>query len=409
MTTAGPPPLQVRARRVEGAPVAAVRVWIRGGSRVEPSPGAALVAGRLLAEGTRRRDWRRIAEEAEERGLSIAAGAGAECQSLALDGLAADWRRALEWAAELTLEPSFPEDRCRWIAEQTRAELDSLADHPDVVAEWAFRRQLYDPHPRGRPLQGTGESLAALTGESCREFHRGCLARGVIVTVAGAIDPPAARRLGERLFAGAAAAGAEADPPTPPPIQGLGPRQEVRLPAGDQAHLHLGALTVRRGDPRLPALDLLAVVLGSGSGLTGRIPRRVREVDGLAYACRAATTTGAGLEPGHCEIYLATARERAARAERAVREELERLAEDGVAADELEEARAFLLGREPFRRETARQWASLLAEAAHYDLPLDRPGWVRRRIEEVSAADLERATAAFLDPARLKVTLAAPG
>lgn len=403
------PRLTVRARRVAGAPVVAVRVWVHGGARRQSTPGLALVAGRLLAEGTRRRDWRRIAAEAEERGASIGTTAGTEVQSVAVDALATDWRRALEWAAELTLDSVFPQERCRWIAEQTAAELASLADHPEVVAEWAFRRQLYAPHPRAWPLQGTAEALASIDAAACAAFHRSALAAGVIVTVAGEIDPPATRRLALDLFAPvetirspSSASGFAAEPAA---IRGLDGRAEIELAAGEQAHLHLGALTVRRGDPALPALDLLAVALGSG-GLIGRVPRRVREVEGLAYVCRVATTAGAGLEPGRCEVYLATSAREAARAESAVRQELERLVDEPFPRRELEEARSFLLGCEPFRRETARQWAGLLAEAAFYGLPLDRPLWVRERIESVGIEDVESVAQRFLRPSRLKLTLA---
>jgi hypothetical protein len=44
-----------------------------------------------------------------------------------------------------------------------------------------------------------------------------------------------------------------------------------------QAHLYAGHLTVRRADEDFDALALAAVVLGAGSGLTGRIPERIRE------------------------------------------------------------------------------------------------------------------------------------
>ena len=42
----------LRVRRVEGAPVVAVRLWLWGGSGVEDVPGQAWVTGRMLAEGT---------------------------------------------------------------------------------------------------------------------------------------------------------------------------------------------------------------------------------------------------------------------------------------------------------------------------------------------------------------------
>lgn len=403
------PGVAVRARRVEGPPVVAVRVWLRGGARAERIPGEALVTGRLLAEGgTRRRDWRAVAEEAEARGMSLASFSGFEGIGVAADALAADWELALEWAAELALEPAFAAGRCAWIARQAAAELDSLADQADVVAGWKFLEHLYHPHPRSRPLHGSRESLARLTPEDCEAFHRHSLAWGLVVTLAGRIDPEAAARRAEEVFS--AASGAAAPLPEPAPAAGLRePRTEVRTGADDQVHVYLGHLTVPRADPSFPALELLGVVLGSGSGLAGRIPERIREREGLAYLAYAETVAGAGRDPGRLVLYAAASPAAAERVRELAGEELARLVKEGVTPAEMEQARSYLLGREPFRRETARQWADLLAEAEFSGLPVDRPEWVTGAIEALTLDEVNEVARLHLHPDRLKVTIGWPG
>ncbi|HSU80944.1 MAG TPA: insulinase family protein, partial [Thermoanaerobaculia bacterium] len=151
----------VRVRRVEGSPVVAVRLQFRAGGREEPIPGQSLLTGRMLTEGTRGRDWRRIAEQAESKGMVVQSNGTFESIGVSVDALAQDWELALEWAVELLLESAFPEDRCAWTARQTAAELESLSDQPDVKTIWEFYKQLYTPHPRSRPLHGSTESLLA--------------------------------------------------------------------------------------------------------------------------------------------------------------------------------------------------------------------------------------------------------
>jgi zinc protease len=180
------------------------------------------------------------------------------------------------------------------------------------------------------------------------------------------------------------------------------------LPEGEQAHVYLGRLTVRRGDPQVPALLLLAIVLGSGAGLTGRVPYRVREQEGLAYSADVSTVGGAGLDPGRFEVYLGTSPDTVERAIECVREELARVVEAGIDDDEIEAARAYLLGRLPFARETATQWSALLTDAELYGLPLDRPGWVEERLSAVDRAAVERVAGLFLDPTDLRVTIGRP-
>ncbi len=398
---------RIRVRRVEGAPVMAVRLWLQAGARQEPIPGQALVTGRMLTEGTRNRDWRRIAEDAEGRGMMLQSHGTFESIGVSVDALAQDWERALEWAVELLLEPSFPEDRCAWTAKQAAAELESLADQPDVKTAWGFLDQLYAPHPRCRPLHGTAESLLGLTPEDCIGFHRRARAHGVIAAVAGVVDEDAVR---ERLQSLLGKVAPDGEPfPEPPAPGGVDRRKIVRTDAEDQAHLYVGHLTVPRRHPDYTALELLAVVLGSGAGLTGRIPARIREKEGLAYTAYAQTVAGSGLDPGRLLAYVGTSPATVEQAERGVVEEIARIVDGRIEDSELEEARAYLLGREPFRRETARQWADLLVEAEEYGLPLDD---MERRQAELTALDraaVEEAARRHVRPGDLLVTVGMPG
>jgi zinc protease len=389
-----------------GAPLVAIRVALAGGARVEPSPGVALVAGRGLAEGSRGRDYRALAEAAEDRGLSAAAFGAFEWTGVAVDGLASAWEEALELAAEMALEPVFAEARVRLLARQAAAELEAQSDDGATVAGRAFARLLYGEHPKGRPLQGDAVSLARIDREACVRFHAASLAAGGCVAVAGAIDEREVEKRLERLFAGLALprpAGSPAPPPAP-----SARRLEVETRARDQAHLFVGQLSVARAHPDCAALEIAAIALGAGPGLSGRVPSRVRDRDGLAYDASADAVAGAGLDAGRLIAYAGTSPATVARAERAIVEELHRLAAEGLADGEIEEARAYLAGREPFRRETARQWVDLAAAGAIEGLPFEDEGWSRRRFAAPGVADVRAALARHLDPDRLAVAVGRP-
>jgi zinc protease len=397
----------LKIRRVDGAPVVAIRLWVRGGARSEAIPGQALVTGRMLTEGTRSRDWKRIADEAESKGMILSSFATFESHGVSVDALAKDWEQALDWAVELLLDPAFPEDRCAWMAKQAAAELESLTDQPDVKTAWGFLEQLYAPHPRSRPLHGSVESLLGLGPADCAAFHAAALAGGVKVAVAGVIDEEPVRKRLESLLRDVPARGE----PLPEPVApaGVEMRGTVETDAEDQAHLYVGHLTVPRNHPDYTALEMVAVTLGSGAGLTGRIPMRIREQEGLAYSAHAQTVAGSGEDAGRLVAYVGTSPATVARAEAGIVEEIERLVSGGIEPAELEEARAYLLGREPFRRETARQWADLLTEAVQYGLPLDDPA---QREHELKALDLEtvqEVARRHIRPGELRVMVGLPG
>ena len=407
-TTRSPRRAAWRLRRVDGAPLVAVRVALAGGARREPAPGVALVTGRALAEGTRRRDYLALAAEAEARGMSLAGSAGLESIALAVDGLAADWERALELAAEAVFESTFPDDRVEWLAKQAAAELEAQADEADLLTARAFAELVFAPHPRGRPLQGDAGSLARLTAADCAAFHAAALARGGVIAVAGAIDEEAVAARLEALFPDLRAPADDGFAP-PAPAPRAARRREIETRARDQAHLFVGQWTVGRAHPDCAALELASVALGTGATLAGRIPNRIRDQDGLAYHASADAVGGAGLDAGRFAAYVGTGPENVARAERAVVEEMRKLLEEGLSAREIADARSFLTGREPFRRETARQWADLAALGAIERLPLEQPDWSRARIEGPSRDEIDAALHRWLDPDTFAVAVGLPG
>lgn len=389
------------------APTVAIRVLARAGARVEPRAGVAWLTGKMLGEGTSRWTWDELAELVESKGASLSPFGGLESVGVAVDALAEDWREALDWGLECLLAPSFPPDRFELARLQAGSELQALEDQPELRASYAFRRQLYGPrHARGRPLPGEAAMLSELGVSAAADFHRAALASGLLVVAVGPLSGAELEgRVRDRLaLLSVSPPAAAAEVPTPE----SGPaRVEVELPGAEQATLLVGHLSVCRADPDRRALELASVVLGAGSGLSGRIPHRVREQEGLAYLATGSLVSGAGLDPGRVEVTVGTAVEHLDRAEAAVREELERFASDGPTAAEVEEARAFLLGSEALRRETARQLAAIAADGAFYGVPSS----LEAARASLLALDHEAVAAAVrrhLHPERLMVTRGVP-
>ncbi len=397
----------VRIKRVGEAPIVALRLWLRGGARLEDVPGESLLCGRLLAEGSHRRGWQQIALEAEDRGMLLQSFGTYETIGVTIDALAEDWAQALAWLAELALEPSFPEERYDWLRRQALGELESLLDQPEVRTGRGFLEQLYHPHPYCRALQGDAESLEKLAAADCAGFHARALEWGGLVVVTGQIDEEKVAARVEELFGGLRGATTVLPPVAEP--SGAGEKhREITAGEADQTHLYIGHLTAPRRHPDTVPLAVLAVALGAGAGMSGRLPQRIREQEGLAYHVDVATYAGAGLDAGRLVTYVGTSPETVAAAEQGVREELRRLLDAGLEEDEFEEARSYLIGRDPFRRETARQWAGILAEAEFYGLETDRPEWVIEKLRGLERRDVEEAARRWIRPAELKVTVGRP-
>lgn len=400
-------PLDIRVRHVPGPSVVSLRVWVRGGARCEETPGLALLTGRALAEGSG------IASDAEAVGAEVVGSASLETHGLRIEALAHHAERVLDWAAELLLEPAFPANPCRRLAQSQAAELMALDDRLEIRTARVLLDQLYGSHPAGRPLLGDEGALSRLAQEdvarACRDFHHRTLAHGLVLTVAGAIDADRIEKRAHDRFDRALAdlaAGAPIEPPAPPPPSDQ--RRTVALPPGGQAHLLLGRVTVPRAHPDRTTLELLAVILGWGGGLAGRLPGRLRHREALAYSIEVRTFAEAGLDPGRFVVYVATAPGHVERAERAIREELDRVAGGNLGVSEIDEARAYLLGRLPFRFEIPGQWAEAMGDAALYRRPEDDPGWHAERLRSVTLETVREAARRHLSPLGLAVAVGMP-
>jgi zinc protease len=402
------PSLGLRVRHMPGPPLVSFRARLRGGVLNEKEPGLALLTGRMLAEGTSRRDWRQIVVDAENYGIYLQSFTSGESIGVSIDALAADADLALEWMAEILTEPTFPQERFEWLRKQATAELEALLDQPNYRTGRAFSRQLYGEHPYGRALHGSPEDLARRTSEECIAYHRQALAWGGVIVVTGAIDEEEILGKLERRLGGVMPA-PEPRPLAPPPEPREPMEQELVCGEADQAHVFSGHLTIERRNPDLPALDLLGVVLGAGAaGNSGRLPTRIREQEGLAYAVEVATSAGAGHGPGHLMVYCGTSPDKAKHAGRATFEELEKLLQEGIAEEEMEEARSYLLGSDALRRETLRQWSDLLATSVLFGLKTEDPAWVAERYRSLTKEDLEAAARRHIRPQDLRLTIGWP-
>ncbi len=224
--------------RFDPVPTVAIRVYLRGGSRVEPLAGLASLTGELLSEGTPRADWQQVAERCERRGMSLSTFGALAAHGLAINALACDWREALVLAAELVAESIFPADRLDLIRQQTLAELESINDHPDRFTGRRFLELLYGAHPAGREVLGTAEDLASVAPSDCLTFHQRARAAGVVVAISGAIEVAEVARAVEELFAS-----------TPQPLQ-------HRLRTIDRQILRQSSRANAVSSPTLPARSI---------------------------------------------------------------------------------------------------------------------------------------------------------
>jgi zinc protease len=379
-------------------PVVVVRVGVPGGAVRDPADalGVANLTAALLTRGTARRSGPELDRAIEFVGGSLEAGAGSDGATITLSVLKKDLGLGLDLLAEVLLQPTFPPDELTRKVTDIKAALQRSEQSPETVAARELGRLMFPEHPYGRPAAGTIESVGKLTREQVTAFYRRHYRPdGATIVAVGDVTVAEIRReLVSRLGAGWA--------PPPAPVAAV-PQAALIVPAEarkivrdlTQTTALLGRPAIRQVDPDYFPLAVATYILGGGS--TSRLYTRVREERGLAYSVYSS------LLPGRYGasylVSLQTRTDGVVEAARLVREEMARLGREPVAPRELALAKSYLIGSFPMRLDTSGKLARFLGAVEESGLGLDYPDRYKEQIARVTATDVQRVAAKYLDPA----------
>lgn len=391
-------------------PAVAINASILTGARHDPEEkaGLAIMASRLLDEGTKSRTSLDIAEAIESAGGHLEADGSFERIVVASTVLKQDIDLALDLVSDLLINPIFPEEYIAKEKTRTLSEIASAKDRPQVLAGWALNELVYETHPLHRPSHGYPETVERITRQDLIHFHqRFFVPNNAILSIVGDFKVADVLALVEKRFGGWAA-GPVDFPMVPKPVRQTSRREKyIPMPA-QQLNIYLGHLGIERTNPDYYALQVLDTILGGGAGFTARIPQRLRDELGLAYTTFASITMTAGLDPGRFIAYIATSPENMKLAIEGLLNEVRRIVEEPVTPEELQDAQDFLTGSFVFAFESSSQIARFLTHAHVYGLGFDFIEKYPRLIRSVTAGDIARVARQYLDSENYSLTVVGP-
>jgi predicted Zn-dependent peptidase len=165
-----------------------------------------------------------------------------------------------------------------------------------------------------------------------------------------------------------------------------------------------GSSAVSHADPRRYPLMLIDTLLGGG--MSSRLFQRIREELGLAYSVY--TFLSFHVNAGTHGVYVGTAPETAEQAAAAVREELARVAREGIGAEELRLGKQQLKGQITLSMESV---SSRMYRAAGVELfgepyiPVDE---VLAKIDAITVEETLQVCAEFFRPERQTLVMLGP-
>lgn len=361
---------------------ASAGIWIRTGSANErpEENGIAHFLEHLFFKGTKTRNVHEIMESIESRGGQLNAFTAREYTCLYVKVLDKYTATGIEILADIVKNSLFNDlDKERNVILE---EIASVEDTPDEYVHDLLAEQHWPNHSLGRSISGSAESVTALDYDAVVDFYqRWYRPENMVFSIAGNIDTAAVlaqlRREFEPLPASAAPEVGE-----PAAFQG-GSRLVERDIA--QSHITLAFPAPTLYDERKYAYDMTSNILGGGS--TSRLFERIREDEGLAYSIF--TFDSFYMRAGSIGIYAAVAPQQLGKTLDLTFEELRKLRDEGIPAEELEMNREQIKGGMLMAMESTFTRMARMAKSIMYYGKLIPMSEIIERVDGVTGEDIQ--------------------
>jgi len=378
-----------------------VGIWLRTGSRREPADlnGISHFIEHMVFKGTRRRTAEDIAREVDSVGGMLDAFTAKEMVCFNTRVLDEHLPKAFDILADMVLEPKFSEEDIERERSVILEEIRMTQDNPEDLVHELFTQNFWNPHPLGKPILGTPETVSAFTREKIQSwFGRWYTPNNIVVTAAGHLPHSQMVDLVAERFAGLSPSKdglPDAVPQAAPHIT-LCQKNEL-----EQVHICIGVPALPMSDDRRFAVSVLNNVLGGG--MSSRLFQNIRERLGIAYAIF--SELNAYRDAGMLSVYAGTSLETAPQLVRSVLEEFRRLKDEPLTDEELRRAKDHLKGATLLALEGTGQRMNSLARYHLYFNRYFTPQELIALLEKVTPRDVQQIAREFFQLERIAASV----
>jgi zinc protease len=359
------------------------------------------LAGSLLRSGTTTRSKDQLDNEIDRIGGSIYSSSS----GVFATGLSQYADQLLALAADVVLHPVFPADELERLREEEISGVKHRKTEPEAIVELVRQELLFGTnHPYGE--QTSEETFKKITREECVKFYNDYFKPGIaIVAVVGDIDPEQAVALVEKYFGGWQEGEVpKPEYPAPAPLQHTTVALVDRPDAPQSVIRVAKTLAMKHADPDVIPASVMNTILGGGASF--RLFMNLREKHSYTYGAYS------GLGPDELiGSFTVRTSAKSAATDSSVREiinELNRIRDEKVGEEELQQAKNYMSGSFVRGLEMGRTVAGLATNIERYHLPATYYQTYLTAIAKVSADDVQRMARRYLDPSTMLVAVVGP-
>ena len=373
-----------------------------GNSAVATShPGLADMTASVVRTGTKARSGRQIEEELRRLGADLSTGAGADSSAISLGGLSEFSQQQLELLADLAWHANFPaeefERERRNALEAVRIERTTAG----FLAGERLRKTLFGAHPYAVVAPSEAQVESYRREQLIDFYHAHYTPENAVLIAVGDFSAPALLAQMEAAFRDWPGGQPPWQPEAAPPkLQGRRV-QLVHLPGSVQTQILLGNHAITRNHPDWLRLTLANSIYGGA--FHSRLVANIREQKGYTYSPRSSAHALRRL--GYFSVSAAVRNEVVAATLTEIFYELDRMRDQAVGKEELDDARAYLSGVFSLGIATQDGVAGQLATLLLNELPDNYLETYRQKICALTAEDVLDAARKYFDSANAQIVV----
>ncbi len=388
-----------------GAPIA-LSLRIRMGASFDPEgkDGLAHFCEHMLVSGTEKFPTKVLAAKFIERlGGRFWASTGFEDLGIYMMlGDPADIGSGMMLLGEFSTHSLFTDEAVETERGAILSEIRIKHSSPQSMANARLHDLIYEGGPLGRMILGTKESVALIAKEDVIAYCKERLtASNSVLVVVGGISAEEVFTLAEENIILPHGSNTDVLNDGKMVTLGVKHRTVLEFPGMDEVHIALGYVTVPFLSSDAPALHVLAELLGGGR--SSILTERLRHIEGLVYGIFA-KKDGEGTT-GEFTIETSSKKEDVENVLSIINEEILKIVEGGVTAEQLDFVKSKLLKSRRLYMETSYEWmeeysAGILYDVGYSVIEFDK------NVSRVTIEDVVRVTKKYLEPSRCFVSLA---
>lgn len=359
---------------------------LRGGQWNQTQPLQALLANRMLREGTRQFSSSQIAEKLDYYGAWLDLSSSINYGFVTLYSLGKYFPKTMEIVASLVKEPTFPQKELDVVLNTNKQQYLINAERTDVIARKCLNRALFGTaHPLGRYAEL--DDYEKITPEILRRFYEHHYHSGnCSMYVSGKVTPEIIRcieqNLGNEAWGNVTCQTIDGNYV---PVTTQQKRIFVEKENAMQSSVRIGGFSIRQQHPDYLKLRVLVTLFGGYFG--SRLMGNIREEKGYTYgigsslisypntSILAISTEAANeyVEPLITEVY----------------KEMDKLCNESIPREELEMVKNYMLGEMCRSYESAFSLPDAWIYMETAGLAKDYLDCAAQAIQEVTASELQ--------------------